>query len=452
MNYQRLKNKSNIKTDSYFRFAYVITLICLLSVVGYSSPASNETEDFQIKAKTAIVELTYAFMQDFELAYKKNETPLSEKEQSGMKTFSNRFLLDNTDIDLSSIDEFLKKKENGWSNNCYKVFSRLKDNYRAEIENNSLAIKNVIVIHDSLRKLNFETVGAVLISDNWDAVHVKYSTTATSEINTSRRGKRNNKPIVENDETQPDDIIRHALFGITFKTLFYIFLIISILQASYNILGFLLRRKWKRDEIIAKNQLGQNNAKDDIDYYSENNKKKIIMELENEVKKLKRHIELSQKNDINKQPKKTEKDSNQFNKETTQENNSNENTVEPSLANTGSFGIDTGRESDPNEKNITYYRVPDSKGAFLVSDATLSPDKKSYYQIEADGHFGVLKYRSGDLDRSAINQRQTRLMPVCTVDGLQISFPTRIDVIDDGKVELINDKWIIKEKIKLKLV
>lgn len=113
---------------------------------------------------------------------------------------------------------------------------------------------------------------------------------------------------------------------------------------------------------------------------------------------------------------------------------------------------------DKQEKKIViinqYYTVPDEDGSFIIENKKEVPEDRSYYKIEyMEGeNVGKLFYRQGFLDKSALNQSDFILEPVCEIENEDLLNVQQIKMIEEGVVEIQDDKWVLKEKIKIKLL
>jgi len=103
-----------------------------------------------------------------------------------------------------------------------------------------------------------------------------------------------------------------------------------------------------------------------------------------------------------------------------------------------------------------YFSMPESNGSFQLSNGESSNDGKKYFIIESEDSStkGELYYLSGDRDQRAINRLESYLKPVCEIENItNSSSATKIELIQAGKVTLVNDSWVIdpENKIKIKL-
>lgn len=104
--------------------------------------------------------------------------------------------------------------------------------------------------------------------------------------------------------------------------------------------------------------------------------------------------------------------------------------------------------------NILYFSIPEEDGSFLEDKASVTVAVRSYYKIEHfDGDRAAkLIYRSGNLDTSALSQMDYILGPVCEIENSSKNNPTKIIIDSQGTVVKEDDKWKIKDKIKIKLI
>ncbi len=116
-------------------------------------------------------------------------------------------------------------------------------------------------------------------------------------------------------------------------------------------------------------------------------------------------------------------------------------------------------ENDTKEfKSIRkiYFSMPDTNGSFQISNGDPSNDGRKYFRIEFvdSSNRGELFYIPSERDQKAINRLEKFLKPVCDIENISNAVTaTKIELIQSGKVSLINDNWIIDQnnKIKIKL-
>lgn len=115
--------------------------------------------------------------------------------------------------------------------------------------------------------------------------------------------------------------------------------------------------------------------------------------------------------------------------------------------------VAVSQNSQEKKVSILYFTIPEENGSFLEDAASITATAKSYYKIEfIDGDSTAkLFYRSGNLDPSALSKMDDVLSPVCEIENASMTNPSRISIESQGTVIKDDDKWIILEKIKIKL-
>ena len=117
----------------------------------------------------------------------------------------------------------------------------------------------------------------------------------------------------------------------------------------------------------------------------------------------------------------------------------------------------TSYNSQP-QRQLTkaYFSMPSGDGSFQISNGEPLNDGKKYFRIEFEefSNRGELFYIPSERDQKAINRLESFLKPVCDIENISnASTATKIELIQSGKVSLINDSWVIdtNNKIKIKL-
>jgi hypothetical protein len=111
-----------------------------------------------------------------------------------------------------------------------------------------------------------------------------------------------------------------------------------------------------------------------------------------------------------------------------------------------------------NDRNaILYFSIPESEGQFKIINGKQTSDENKFYKIEIaeNNSSGKLHFMPGDLDIRAINDIDSYLIPVCEIENISNrKTANKIVFIKPGKVNLINDCWVIdpENKVKVKLV
>jgi len=103
-----------------------------------------------------------------------------------------------------------------------------------------------------------------------------------------------------------------------------------------------------------------------------------------------------------------------------------------------------------------FFNMPKSDGSFQMSNGEPLNDGKKYFKIEFEdsSNCGELFYLPSERDQKAINRLESFLKPVCDIENISNdTTATKIELIQSGKVSLINSGWIINpdKKIKIRL-
>jgi hypothetical protein len=104
-----------------------------------------------------------------------------------------------------------------------------------------------------------------------------------------------------------------------------------------------------------------------------------------------------------------------------------------------------------------FFSMPESDGHFIINNGVPSNDGRMYYKIEYNklSESGQLIYLSSDRDQRAINKLESYLKPVCEIENINnADSATQIEFISPGKVHLMDDRWVIdiENKVKIKLI
>lgn len=114
-----------------------------------------------------------------------------------------------------------------------------------------------------------------------------------------------------------------------------------------------------------------------------------------------------------------------------------------------------GKDNSSSPKNVEktlYFSMPNKEGEFHHDKGAEELEGRRYYKLtyQENSKEGTLEYRSGSLDISAINQRDSILRPVCNIENSTMDSPSYIEKKSPGKVIRNGDVWKIEEKIKIR--
>lgn len=128
------------------------------------------------------------------------------------------------------------------------------------------------------------------------------------------------------------------------------------------------------------------------------------------------------------------------------------------LNNQKSEKTDSILEQNSPSKSVlqkVYFSIPDSDGVFDADKGVLNSDDRRFYFVEfaIGSSDGRLNFNSGVDDKRALNRYDGYLKAACHIENFEhLGNANRIQQIDPGKVTLINNKWQIIDKIKIRLI
>jgi hypothetical protein len=172
---------------------------------------------------------------------------------------------------------------------------------------------------------------------------------------------------------------------------------------------------------------------------SKNEKKRIIEKLENEISELKKKTNaVEKKKDVTKLPEEEDRSIIGIRQE---------------------LHVDTLNNSQENKnpiQNEFYFSIPYSDGSFLNEHKTLDKKHNSFYKIIKESENSAeLFFIPGELDRTALNDINGYLAPVCTIENIENRLSaTKILLLKSGKVVLSDGRWKIdnNDKVKIQLI
>jgi hypothetical protein len=403
---------------------------------------------FSNQSIAGISKLVYAFMQDYQDV---PDIKMSEDEKDGMRDFHRLFLTNKgSKTRLASIDSFLIDEKNGWSDNLAKVFKTLKAKYDNQLKEQNYSLDelfktkvNLVIPGKLNERLHWDSTLKQILSEGNQGLEVKKPIEPKSINVGNERASRRELPLFQNGLILIflSSLISFCLGMIAFflytKRKIYRILNTEMgeykkaIQASsysysyFGIIEHLKSRKNLHKEEVKKAM--KNESDSTKGYFDENSKLKgDISDLESKIKEIDRQL--------------------QNTKELTGEN----------FLKSDAFTEPVEKRESPQKNEtlyVEYYSMPQEDGSFLRAHAKKSAESRSYYKIITKGDDeGVLVYISGVLDVSAISQMNDILEPVCDIDNLIDTSSKGLKVLSDGRVTKSGDKWILSEKIKIKLI
>ncbi len=109
------------------------------------------------------------------------------------------------------------------------------------------------------------------------------------------------------------------------------------------------------------------------------------------------------------------------------------------------------------EKIELFFSIPEEDGSFIINKSEPVNDGTKYYKIECqkNSDIGNLFYVNSAQDKRAINRLDSYLKPVCDIDNINnADNANKIEMLKHGKVFKIADSWVIdnNNKVKIKLI
>jgi len=448
----------------------------MLLIVGFVQMSfaqihlKDSTEAYNYWAKRGVIEVVYAYMNDYIITV--GETKAKD-EISGKDKYYNEFIIGiDSKENLPAFNEISAiLKANSWGGAEKKVFTPLTHSF----ENKTPLSKNFFNCKKPGSDDLVTTIpGYQNNSENWNTAITKIISKYNETLSEFEKEKlrissnENSKPVsFENSVPQSEELIQDVspkrqkkeipwksflIYGSFVLIGFFVggmllFLITknkikSILEGKYyeylnahdnesrflfgylSVVFFLHKRK-----VFYENKTKSNK---NVGFDTTNLERKVSqLEREKQVL-LDENIELGKKIELL-QPKK-------------QSIEPEKNSVKP-----------TSNNSQP-QRQLTkaYFSMPSGDGSFQISNGEPLNDGKKYFRIEFEefSNRGELFYIPSERDQKAINRLESFLKPVCDIENISnASTATKIELIQSGKVSLINDSWVIdtNNKIKIKL-
>lgn len=426
-----------------------LLLIGVLSIISinvlFSQRHHNKTENFENQAPKLIADLMYSFMDVIQIKTKEiNKKELTEIEKQGMIDFKNRFV--NVDsVKMSDMDIFLSKPDHGWSNNCYNLFKAYETNYKEQLENGG-ELSIILNINDNDRTVNFSN-GSVIIDNQKQSILNKYNIEIKNK--TTKIKDYMNTDHINDKVTQKENTQKEIEFFNWWNITLY-----SIILLLIALLIFIIDLRINADDKVKELENKNRKLNDKISDLVK------VKSLYNQEKRLKENNDFSNRKDYQKlERNKT------LNKPTHHEEYYKKN-VNPYIEDNKKTDVEPiestiERSITTNEKIIKkvpenkkkYFRFPNDNGSFNLFDGQSSPESRSFYEIEYNDNRGVLRYRGNNSDKVILQDIDKRLFPVADlVDGSNVDSPTKIEIKGNGEVVLVNNKWVVTGKIKVKLL
>ncbi|NVJ48368.1 MAG: hypothetical protein HWE07_14635 [Cytophagia bacterium] len=401
-------------------YTFFAVLTITFQALGQSDK-SFEFESFEVSIKAV-----YAFMQDY-----KDAKGLSEIEEQG-KALTLDFITNLNSDDSIALKQNQFEKiliDNGWGENGKKLYQKLLTERDKEIESGQDILRMLDNSKSRARANN--NLGDNIISYNhWDALNEELGGVEQVEAKKVQdKPISNEQPISKIEQKKNEPIRILTWFGIVVLAL--------ILGVIIGV--FLAKARFSDDLKMAK-------ANPHI--------RKKLKDLESENMRLLQRISRLES-------KKNEFESRRFDSNT-EKQSSNEEIIESKV------NLDTVQQritdNNPpktpdqglNQNSISlYFQYPEGNGSFQKDHGTSIKGDKSYFEIvyKEDHSEGELKFVA---DRNfygkILSIRDTSLGPVSEIENPgEVDRPSNISVVENGIVEVKEDRFVIKEGHKLKI-
>lgn len=424
----------------------VLILSLFLPVVLFGSiPLKDSTESYDYWAKRGIIEVVYAYMQDYKAVSK-----MSEAENKALLDFELKYIknIENKSVsdihnDFLTFNDFLLKNE--WKGTSTKLCLPLIENYN-----------NRRTLNTDFFSIPTNNNDNKFWNNKKDAILSQYQK-KLKEFDLAKSSEIKN----EEESTKIDDSKRETIekpnkpqSGIV-----NIYILISIFLLGFIIGSFLLY-------FIIRNQVYSILAFERNKYFSDLKEermkfafnvvglfyvlKKSKDEKKQEVQQLRNELQNFQKNT---KPIKEIKNEPSSNKDLV-ENRDDEIGDDKVSSKVYEWRIENEEKPLINEY---FFTIPESDGSFKFSNAKSAKEIDCFYRIELDknGQKGKLSFISGDFDMRALDNIDYYLNPVCDIINISERMNARkISVINSGIVLKIGDSWKIEanNKVKIKLI
>lgn len=430
----------------------IIVLIFVVIANSIKANCNDSAKAYDYWSKKAIIEMLYAYMEDFDsLKYYK----LSPGEKKGMNSFKDKFLKESFDTNLfdeKEISDFLKNNE--WNSLEKNIFQKLLRYYK----NDSL-LKHQILFEKITKEKYPEFYQKQ--NDNKKSYekclqNIYEKQLAEKQLNeTPVKGRQVEKEekIIKNNK---QGFLNYLLDNKTYNI--YIFLI-SFLLGMY---AFYLITKVFVKNIIGRNYYHYKENGDGLSFFAAINYLKIRKDelKENENKKTMNQFNNSiYKNEYDKlkiEYDKLKSELERINKNKNYNSDISDTNINKTIIkNTEKIENSNIKINDAIKPEVesAFFSIPSNERIFTLEQLKTSNDGKCLYKIEYNNKTGKLIYISGALDNKAIEQIDSYLKRACDIENFE-NRPNakKVEQITPGKVELRDDAWHIVEKIKVRLI
>ena len=410
-------------------------LIFLILISSFNLLGQHQFEDsaqvYTYWAERGIIEAVHSYMKDYLTTV---NLATNTKENTGAEKYFTNYIKNidsknskEIEKDFGTINSFLK--ENNWADTEEKLFNRLAKNY-----DNKVPLKGSFFIAGT----NFNN------NKIWDST-IK-SILSNYEANLRKLQGSKNNIIADSQSPTYSEVVASNSIYLDYILLFFGGLLIGgvlvFLYSKSKIYSILFQEKSK--------YLNSLNTK--TNWFTRH--LKIVGRLKESKDEKKEEISDLHKNiaDLNKQIETFKINSEAKNRnQMTVEKLAQSNLIEKKEVNNNLY-----HNEEVNIKNELYFSIPFQDGSFLDEHRTINKEHNSFYKIiKRTENSGDLYFISGQYDKTAIDDINGYLSPVCNIENIGKRLgATKISLINPGKVKLLGDRWEIdnNNRVQIKLL
>jgi len=414
----------------------IFALLFCFSTVYSQQAFKDSTETYNYWAERGVIEMTYAYMHDYIASI---DTLKNSKENKGYKDFYLNYIKDidkkdvvNINSDFLSFNDFLI--QNDWAVTSKKISEpliearnqskTLNDAFFGKINNN-----NNSKFWDSKKKEVIENYNKELKS-----LSVKPEIDQVNPVS--------NPPV----ETITSKYYKRDPFIYRFIFLLVGFIsggLLIYFYTKFKIYSILFAEK---EEYIKRIRVSE-------DYYLF---RFISMVKVLKVSKDDKQIEIDSLKEKIKNSIKQNNDNLTANKDNFEEKSTIVDKIEQKSKDNLPVNAEWQGADVTLSKKVFYFSIPFDKGYFLDEFKTLNKEHNSFYKVEIiKENTGKLYFITGEFDKTALNDINGYLTPVCTILNIEDRLnANKIEFISPGIVTLFGDQWTIDKnnKVKIKLI
>jgi hypothetical protein len=424
----------------------VLILSLFLPVVLFGSlHLKDSTELYDYWAKRGIIEVVYAYMQDYKAVGK-----MSEAENKALLNFELRYIknIENKSVsdihnDFLTFNDFLLNNE--WKGTSTKLCLPLIENFN----NRKTLNTDFFSIPTNNNGNKFWNNKMDEILSQYQKKLKEFDLAKSSEIKKEEESTKiddSNRETIDKPNKPQSGIVNIYILISIFLLGFIIgsfFLYFIIRNQVYSILAF-ERNKYLSDLKEEKKKFAFNVVGlFHVLKKSKDEKKHEVQQLRNELQNLQKNTKPIK--EIKNEP---------SNSKDFAENRDDEIGDDKVSSKVYEWRIENEEKPLINEY---FFTIPESDGSFKFSNAKSAKEIDCFYRIELDknGQKGKLSFISGDFDMRALDNIDYYLNPVCDIINISERMNARkISVINSGIVLKIGDSWKIEanNKVKIKLI